>query len=215
MCAASLSRMRAIRAISALRRDAAFSSWIAAAYRKAIFSRGAHAGFWRSNSAPAPGGWWSIAARRDRSCRLGHGAARHRRPFHPDPGGCFGGADFAAGPCPRSSGPAPHRRTQPACQPTQRNRHGWMVEAAHDAYVPQFGLIHERRITMSPQGLMVTGADRLVAPDAKRGEKHPSARWLSPCAFTFTPMCGCRGWKAAASCSSCRAGRLALPRRRR
>jgi uncharacterized heparinase superfamily protein len=43
---------------------------------------------------------------------------------------------------------------------------GWTVEATHDAYVPQFGLVHERKITMSPQGLMVTGADRLV-PAAK------------------------------------------------
>jgi len=39
---------------------------------------------------------------------------------------------------------------------------GWTVEATHDAYVPQFGLVHERKITMSPLGLMVTGADRLV-----------------------------------------------------
>ena len=39
---------------------------------------------------------------------------------------------------------------------------GWMVEATHDAYVAQFGLVHERRVTLSPQGLMVTGADRLV-----------------------------------------------------
>ncbi|MFO1248959.1 MAG: heparinase II/III family protein [Alphaproteobacteria bacterium] len=39
---------------------------------------------------------------------------------------------------------------------------GWTVEAMHDAYVPAFGLRHERQITMSPQGLMVTGRDRLV-----------------------------------------------------
>ena len=40
---------------------------------------------------------------------------------------------------------------------------GWTVEATHDAYVPQFGLVHERKVTMSPQGLMVTGSDRLVS----------------------------------------------------
>ena len=73
-----------------------------------------------------------------------------------------------------------------------------MVEASHDAYVAEFGLRHERKITLSPQGLMVTGADRLVPVTARRGRagfrrplSHPSR-----CA-------GCRGWKAAASCSSC------------
>jgi uncharacterized heparinase superfamily protein len=40
---------------------------------------------------------------------------------------------------------------------------GWTVDASHDGYLAQFGLVHERKITMSPQGLMVTGADRLVA----------------------------------------------------
>ena len=39
---------------------------------------------------------------------------------------------------------------------------GWTVEAAHDGYVPDFGLRHERQVTLSPQGLMLTGADRLV-----------------------------------------------------
>ncbi|HUO02181.1 MAG TPA: heparinase II/III family protein [Rhizomicrobium sp.] len=45
---------------------------------------------------------------------------------------------------------------------------GWMVEAGHDAYVPELGFRHERRITLSPQGLMVTGADRLVPVRAHR-----------------------------------------------
>jgi uncharacterized heparinase superfamily protein len=40
---------------------------------------------------------------------------------------------------------------------------GWMVDASHDGYAPSFGLRHERRITLSPQGLMLTGADRLTA----------------------------------------------------
>jgi len=39
---------------------------------------------------------------------------------------------------------------------------GWTVEASHDAYVPDLGIRHERRITLSPQGQTVTGADRLV-----------------------------------------------------
>lgn len=39
---------------------------------------------------------------------------------------------------------------------------GWAAEAMHDAYVPAFGLRHERQLTLSPQGLMLTGRDRLV-----------------------------------------------------
>ena len=46
---------------------------------------------------------------------------------------------------------------------------GWTVEAMHDGYVEQFGLRHERQITLSPQGLMVTGRDRLVPV-----EGHPT-----------------------------------------
>jgi uncharacterized heparinase superfamily protein len=45
---------------------------------------------------------------------------------------------------------------------------GWMVEAGHDAYVPDLGIRHERRITLSPQGATVTGADRLVPVKAQR-----------------------------------------------
>jgi uncharacterized heparinase superfamily protein len=45
---------------------------------------------------------------------------------------------------------------------------GWMVEASHDAYVPELGLRHERKLTLSPQGQMVTGSDRLV-PVTTRG----------------------------------------------
>ncbi len=53
----------------------------------------------------------------------------------------------------------------PAQVPSRRSEtaQGWTVEAAHDAYVAQFGLMHERKVTLSPQGLMLTGADRLVA----------------------------------------------------
>jgi len=48
---------------------------------------------------------------------------------------------------------------------------GWTVEAMHDGYVANFGLRHERQVTMSPQGLMVTGRDRLV-PDRGKGESR-------------------------------------------
>ena len=62
---------------------------------------------------------------------------------------------------------------------------GWTVEAMHDAYVAAFGLRHERQVTMSPQGLMVTGRDRLVPADgqsvsgchfAVRFHIHPDVR---------------------------------------
>lgn len=62
---------------------------------------------------------------------------------------------------------------------------GWTVEAMHDAYVAPFGLRHERQITMSPQGLMVTGRDRLVPAEgqsvsgrhfAVRFHIHPDVR---------------------------------------
>jgi uncharacterized heparinase superfamily protein len=39
---------------------------------------------------------------------------------------------------------------------------GWTVDMSHDAYAAQFGIQHERQITLSPQGLMVTGRDRLI-----------------------------------------------------
>jgi uncharacterized heparinase superfamily protein len=53
----------------------------------------------------------------------------------------------------------------PTQVPSRRSEtaQGWTVEASHDGYVLQFGLVHERKITLSPQGLMVTGGDRLVA----------------------------------------------------
>jgi uncharacterized heparinase superfamily protein len=65
---------------------------------------------------------------------------------------------------------------------------GWSVEASHDAYMIPFGIRHERQITMSSQGLSVTGADR-VLPKPGKGRKdtafairfhvHPDIR-MSP-----------------------------------
>ena len=59
-----------------------------------------------------------------------------------------------------------------------------MVEASHDAYVAPYGFLHLRKITLSPQGLMLTGADRLIAarpgagqlPFAVRFHIHPDVR---------------------------------------
>ena len=44
---------------------------------------------------------------------------------------------------------------------------GWTVAASHDGYLEQFGIRHERQITISKQGLAVTGVDR-VRPNAGR-----------------------------------------------
>lgn len=49
---------------------------------------------------------------------------------------------------------------------------GWTVEAMHDAYVPLFGIRHERQVTLSPQGLMVTGRDRLAAVSERSKLAH-------------------------------------------
>jgi uncharacterized heparinase superfamily protein len=65
--------------------------------------------------------------------------------------------------------------------------HGWSVEMTHDAYVPAFGLRHERQITLSPQGLMVTGRDRLIPVESRAAPRgftvrfhiHPDVR-VSP-----------------------------------
>jgi len=65
---------------------------------------------------------------------------------------------------------------------------GWSVEACHDGYLNQFGLRHERQVTVSQQGLAVTGSDRLLPkssrarppiPFAIRFHIHPDVR-VSP-----------------------------------
>ena len=60
---------------------------------------------------------------------------------------------------------------------------GWTVEAVSDAYVEPFGIRHERQVTLSPQGLMVTGRDRLVPVHKGPGQNftvrfhiHPDVR---------------------------------------
>ncbi len=72
-------------------------------------------------------------------------------------------------------GQAPSRRLETG--------QGWTVEASHDGYLESFGLIHERQVTLSPQGLMLTGRDRLLqggrgSPQtfAVRFHIHPDVR---------------------------------------
>jgi uncharacterized heparinase superfamily protein len=47
---------------------------------------------------------------------------------------------------------------------------GWTVEASHDGYLAPFGILHQRRLTLSPNGTALTGGDWL-APRA--GGKRP------------------------------------------
>jgi uncharacterized heparinase superfamily protein len=52
---------------------------------------------------------------------------------------------------------------------------GWMVEAAHDGYVPAFGVRHERQVTLAPQGLALSGSDRLLPKTKTFGTGHAFA----------------------------------------
>jgi uncharacterized heparinase superfamily protein len=65
---------------------------------------------------------------------------------------------------------------------------GWSIEASHDGYVVPYGVRHERQITMSQQGLAVTGVDRLLPQAVKKPKEltfairfhvHPDIR-MSP-----------------------------------
>jgi len=52
---------------------------------------------------------------------------------------------------------------------------GTTVTASHDGYLNPFGIRHERELTLSPQGLALTGLDRLV----------PVRERKSPCAYAL------------------------------
>ena len=58
----------------------------------------------------------------------------------------------------------------PARVATERHEtpHGWRVEAAHEYYVPEFGVVHERMLTLSPHGTRLTGSDRLLRQPSRR-----------------------------------------------
>lgn len=52
---------------------------------------------------------------------------------------------------------------------------GWCVEASHDGYMNPYGVRHERQITISRQGLAVTGVDRLFPTAGRARATHPFA----------------------------------------
>ncbi len=66
---------------------------------------------------------------------------------------------------------------------------GWTVEASHDGYLAPFGIVHERRVTLAPNGFLLSGEDRLLrkakgprkesTPFATRFHVHPDVR-VSP-----------------------------------
>jgi uncharacterized heparinase superfamily protein len=55
--------------------------------------------------------------------------------------------------------------------------YGVTVEASHDAYVRSFGVTHERSLTLSPRGDMLTGVDRLTPDDAIHESREFSIRF--------------------------------------
>ena len=70
------------------------------------------------------------------------------------------------------------------------NTRGWKIDASHDGYLQEFGIRHERQLMLSPQGVMLTGLDRVVPsstrkrrttsiPFAVRFHIHPDVR-MSP-----------------------------------
>ena len=64
---------------------------------------------------------------------------------------------------------APSRRLETA--------QGWTVEASHDGYREVFGVRHERQVTLSPQGLMLTGRDRLIETVAGAAAQNFAVRF--------------------------------------
>ena len=46
--------------------------------------------------------------------------------------------------------------------------HGITVDANHDGYLAPFGVVHQRRMTLSPRGTALTGADRLIPAGPER-----------------------------------------------
>jgi uncharacterized heparinase superfamily protein len=61
---------------------------------------------------------------------------------------------------------------------------GLMAEASHCGYVPRFGFIHQRSMTLSPRGLKLTGVDRLIPAAAEAGRLKRRMRPL-PFAIRF------------------------------
>jgi uncharacterized heparinase superfamily protein len=86
---------------------------------------------------------------------------------------------------------------------------GWSMTASHDAYAAQFGFTVERVLSLSPQGLVLSGRDRLTpATKGKRGSLayairfhiHPDIR-VSPSqgGGILLKLANGEGWRFRAS----------------
>ncbi|MFL5238321.1 MAG: heparinase II/III family protein [Rhizomicrobium sp.] len=53
----------------------------------------------------------------------------------------------------------------------QETAGGWSMDSAHDGYMRAFGVVHERRLTLSPTGKLLSGEDRLL-PKGPRGSRE-------------------------------------------
>jgi uncharacterized heparinase superfamily protein len=69
---------------------------------------------------------------------------------------------------------APRLVEGPALVETRRNEddHGLTVDANHDGYLAPFGVVHQRRMTLSPRGTALTGVDRLIPAGPERRVRH-------------------------------------------
>ncbi len=63
--------------------------------------------------------------------------------------------------------------------------HGLSVEASHDAYVAEFGLVHQRRMTLSRGGFTLTGADRMIPVPSHAATATRDSRNGLPFAIRF------------------------------
>jgi uncharacterized heparinase superfamily protein len=85
---------------------------------------------------------------------------------------------------------------------------GWSVEASHDGYLHDFGVMHERKLALAHNGLSLLGHDRLVPrtptrramPYAVRFHIHPDVR-VSPSQGTgiLLKLPNGEGWRFRAS----------------
>jgi uncharacterized heparinase superfamily protein len=64
------------------------------------------------------------------------------------------------------------------------NQQGLTVDANHDGYRARFGLLHRRRMTLSPRGLKLTGLDCLIPADPRPETQDGTGRKL-PFAIRF------------------------------
>jgi len=61
------------------------------------------------------------------------------------------------------------------------------VKAAHDGYVANFGLMHEREITLNSAGTIITGCDRFFAPEQRKAPKKADAERRASARFHIHP----------------------------